>query len=217
METRTPQGNMIAQQVRTWNVTAPNVIQAIEEVPREAFVPKKYKKFAYADMQIPIRSGQVMISPTVEGRLLQALAIKKTDHVLEIGTGTGYTSAILGKLAKDVISVDVLRAFSDDASLKLVELGVNNVRFQTGDAAAGWESGVPFDAILITGGLPELPESFKNMLTVGGRIVSIVGDAPNMQAVCVERISNSDWKVTSLFDTVVPVLKNVSQPEEFNF
>ena len=217
METRTPQGNMVAQQVRTWNVVDSNIIQAIQDVPRDAFVPKKYKDFAYADIQVPIRGGQVMLSPAVEGRLLQALAVKKTDHVLEIGTGSGYMSAVLGKLAKDVVSVDVLRGFSDDASLKLVELGVNNVRFQTGDAAFGWESGAPYDAILITGGLPELPEAFKNMLSIGGRIVAILGDSPNMQAVCVERVSNSDWKITSLFDTSVPLLKNAPQHEEFNF
>jgi protein-L-isoaspartate(D-aspartate) O-methyltransferase len=216
--------NMIKQQIQPFNVSDPAVLSALMNVPRENFVPEKYRAFAYADWMIPIGPSnrqEKMLFPRVEGRMLQALSLSKTDRVLEIGTGSGYFSALLGKLSKDVLSVDIYRDFSDMAALNTVSHGVNNICFETGDASQYWESkhpkfiGVKFDAIVITGGLPTFPEKYKNLLAEGGRMVAIIGALPSMQVIRVT--AEKPEKKESLFDTVVPILKKVSVAPIFEF
>jgi protein-L-isoaspartate(D-aspartate) O-methyltransferase len=208
---------MVSQQARTWGVPGLPLTQAMESLNRQQFVPKRYQKVACADICIPLRYGRNLVSPVLSARLITALKLTNQSHVLEVGTDSGYHSALLGKVSKDVVSVDTLRANSDDASLKMVELGVNNVTFQTGNALTGWEKGSPFDAILINGAIPFVPSVFKNLLKKDGRLVAVVGVKAPMQAVCITRQSNDLWTCDSLFDTELPVVKSMKPDSQFEF
>jgi protein-L-isoaspartate(D-aspartate) O-methyltransferase len=205
---------MVKQQIQPWNVSDARVLSALMSLRREDFVPEKYRILAYADWMIPLSRAQKMLTPGMEGKLLQALQLKKTDLVLEIGTGTGYFSALLGKLAHQVVSVDLFREFSDMGALNSVSHGVNNIVFQTGDASRGWslfgKDQRPFDAIIFTGSLPTFPERYTALLSEGGRLVVGVGESPSMQVIRVTRADlkngSSVFHRESLFDTVLPRL-----------
>ncbi|NCX93322.1 MAG: protein-L-isoaspartate O-methyltransferase [Gammaproteobacteria bacterium] len=216
MDSSNPQLNMLNQQIRTMNVTDDRVLEAILKTPRHDFVPTAYQALAYADMMIPISYGEYMLSPLVEARMLQALGLTGDEHVLEIGTGTGYFSALLGRLAKSVVSVDIHRDFSDMAALKMIEHKVFNVKFMTGSAAEGWSHGGPFDAIVITGSLPVLPKAFLETLKIGGCVVAIVGDAPSMQVIRVRKTDQGS-SMDNLFDTMVPALQGARVLDRFQF
>ncbi len=215
-----PKINMVKQQVQPGGVSDPSVISALLSVHRENFVPEKYRAFAYADWMIPLERGQVMLSPLVEGKMLQALKLTKKDHVLEIGTGSGYFSALLGKLSKHVFSVDISRDFSDLAALNTVSYGVNNICFETGDASQSWKPSEKnqklfqgtFDAIVFTGAMPVIPKAYKNLLGDGGRLVAILGTAPVMTVVRVTAGRNAQGERVfleeSLFETLAPPLRN---------
>jgi protein-L-isoaspartate(D-aspartate) O-methyltransferase len=204
--------NMVEQQVRPWEVFDQRVLDRLTEVPREDFVPPAFRNLAYADIQIPIGHGQVMLPPSIEGRLLQALGIRKQDSVLEIGTGTGYLTMVMASLANHVTSVDIFPELQ-----RLAEHQLENVSLQAGDAARGWSKNGPFDAIAVTGSLPNLPDAFPEALTLGGRLFVVLGQAPVMEAALITRMGEKEWSREGLFETVIPPLLNSEPRPKFTF
>ncbi|MBI2380661.1 MAG: protein-L-isoaspartate O-methyltransferase [Gammaproteobacteria bacterium] len=209
--------NMVEQQVRTWMVLDPRVLESLSSVPREAFVPAGLQNLAFTDTALPLEHGQFMMPPREEGRLVQALSLKNTDTVLEVGTGSGYVTALLAKLAKHVYSVDIYPDFVTRAGEALVKNGINNVTLEVADAATGWDHHAPYDAIAITGSLETLPEAFKQAMKIGGRLFCVLGDAPAMRATLVTRTGQNEWQEETLFETVVPRLVNAPQSSGFRF
>ncbi|MGE0384554.1 MAG: protein-L-isoaspartate O-methyltransferase [Gammaproteobacteria bacterium] len=209
--------NMIEQQIRTWEVLDPRVLQVMAEVPRERFVPERFRNLAFADIQVPIGHDQVMMAPKVEGRLLQALAVRPGDRILEVGTGSGYVTALLARLGSEVWSVDIHADFVRDAGKQLAALGVKNVRLAAGDAVAGWPAQPQYDVIAITGSVLELPARFREQLAPGGRLFVIEGAAPVMEARLVTRVTDVDFAVEGLFETELPPLVGVKPPSRFRF
>ena len=219
MATHTEQArfNMIEQQIRPAEVLDTHVLDIIASTPREDFVPEAYRNLAFSDVNINLPHGQQMMKPIMEGRLLQALNIQPSDKILEIGTGSGYFTALLAKLGAHVHSIDIENDFVSAAQQKLNAHGINNVTIAQGDAAHGWDQGGPFDVIAITGSLPILPDSFQQQLTVGGRMVAIVGQSPVMQVLLITRVSENQWSSKCLFETDFPALVNAEQPPAFHF
>ncbi len=209
--------NMIEQQVRPWDVLDPKVLDLMQAMPREAFVPANYKGLAYADIEVPLGNGEVMLAPKIVGRMLQAVDIDNHDIALEVGTGSGYLTALLAKGCRKVFSVDIDPAMTDLAKRNLEAQRIDNVVLETGDAAQGWNAHAPYDIIIITGSLPELPEDFEKSLNRGGRLVAVVGDAPVMEAVLITRTSDTEWSRETLFETELRPLANVPQPQRFIF
>lgn len=208
--------NMIEQQIRTWEVLDPVVLDLLHQVPREDFVPDNYKGLAFADLEIPLGHGQVMLSPKLEARMLQTLDLKPTDNVLEIGTGSGYMTALLAKLAQHVDSVEIIQEFSHLAAQKLAAHGINNVTLEVGDGARSWDE-KSYDAIVLTGSVPLFPKDFQHQLKPGGRLLAIVGEAPAMEAVLTTCQSAGVYSRISLFETCIPALQHAPQPERFSF
>ena len=207
--------NMIEQQIRPCEVLDGEVLSLFERRPREAFVPEEYRKLAYADMRIPLENGQQMMLPREEARLLQALQLEARDAVLEVGTGTGYLTALLADLARHVTSVEILPGLSERASRTLASLGIYNVSLEVGDARLGWPSRAPYAAIALGGSVPTLDPEILKQLEVGGRLFAIVGGAPAMEARLVTRTSSRQWDTESLFETVVPPLGGTPAPRRF--
>lgn len=210
--------NMVVQQIRPWDVTDDNVLDLIESTPRDEFVPEACRHLAYADTRIPLGDeDQVMMPPNVEARMLQALQVKPTDHILEIGTGSGYITALLAKAGNHVISVDCDARLSAEAGARLEAHGINNVALEVCDAANGWEGQAPYDVIAVTGSLPVLPESLQYSLRDGGRLFVVVGEAPVMEAVLIIRQGENDFSYKTLFETELPALRNAKTPDHFSF
>lgn len=210
--------NMIEQQIRTWEVLDTTVLDLLKQVPREAFVAPQYAGIAFADLEIPIGHGQTMLSPKMEGRIIQALEIKKTDRVLEIGTGSGYLTALLATMAKEVFSVEIHPELSQVAQQRLMQQKIENVTLEIGDAAQGWPADAPYDVIVFTGSLPVSPDAHvEQSLAIGGRLFVVVGETPVMEAILIERIAATDFKRDILFETCLPSLENAPQPERFHF
>lgn len=207
--------NMIEQQIRTWEVLDQGVLDLLTQVPREEFVPPAFRKLAFADMNVPLAHGQVMMQPKLEARLVQSLDIQPQDTVLEIGTGSGYLTALLAKRARHVYSVDLYADFSAEARPKLSTHGIGNVTLETGDAAQGWAQHGPYDAIAVTGSLPLFSEAFQRQLKTGGRLFMIVGSSPAMEALLITRLGKEQWLRESLFETDIPALINAPQPPAF--
>ncbi|UCC55466.1 MAG: protein-L-isoaspartate O-methyltransferase [Gammaproteobacteria bacterium] len=207
--------NMIEQQVRPWEVLDQRVLDVMSNTPREDFVPEKYRSLAFADINVPLGHDQVMMAPKVEGRLLQALAIKPGDSVLEVGTGSGYLTACLARLGNHVTSIEIFPEFSETAATVLTEHGIRNVTLQQGDAANGIDSSTRYDAIAVTGSIPVNREQFHENLAIGGRLFLILGKPPVMEAVLVTRVDEAGWKQESLFETAVPPLINSEEPQRF--
>ena len=180
-------------------------------------MPAQYRNLAFVDMAIPLGHGQVMMHPKLEARLLQALEINPQDKILEVGTGSGYMTALLAALGGHVVSVEILPEFSRAAAHKLEAHGVRNVTLDVGDAAAGWNGGAPYDVILVTGSLPLLPESFAQALAPNGRMIAIVGTAPTMDVKLIRRLDNGSLRETSLLETDIPALINARTPSTFTF
>jgi protein-L-isoaspartate(D-aspartate) O-methyltransferase len=218
MQRETARFNMIEQQIRTWEVLDAAVLDLLKQVPREAFVTPQYSGIAFADLEIPIGHGQTMLSPKLEGRIIQALEIKKTDKVLEIGTGSGYLTALLATMAKEVLSVEIHPELSHAAQQRLKQQKIGNVTLEIGDGAQGWSAHAPYDVIVFTGSLPVAPGSLvEQSLAIGGRLFVVTGEAPVMQANLIERITATDFKRDILFETCLPSLENAPQPERFHF
>lgn len=207
--------NMVEQQVRTWEVLDERVLDVLEALPREAFVPQQYRSFAYADLQLPLAHGEVMMEPRLEARLLQALDPRPNESVLEIGTGSGYLTACLAQLAGQVTSLDIHADFRDLALGHLAAQGIRNIHLEVGDAAQGWEDGRRYDAIAVTGSLPELHEGFHRSLSIGGRLFVIIGEPPIMEALLLIRVDEDQWATESLFDTSIRPLCNARKTQRF--
>lgn len=200
--------NMIEQQVRPWDVLDQRVLDVLNEVPREEFVSAAQVGLAYSDYPLPIGHGQHMLKPTLDGRLVQALALEDSDTVLEIGTGSGYLSACIGSLALRCESIEIVPELAATAITRLQRLGFDNVRVHQRDAAAGVIDDKRYDAILFGGSIPAVPERHRQLLSVGGRLVAVLGqaDRPTMEAVLLRRVSEDEWVSESLFDTHVDPL-----------
>jgi len=209
--------NMIEQQIRPAEVLDALVLHTIAAVPREFFVPSAYRQLAYSDTHIPLGNGQIMMSPIQEARLLQALNIQTGDEILEIGTGSGYLTALLAKLGKQVLSIEIDQHLSSSAAQKLEQHGITNVSLEIGDAAKGWAQDAPYDLVAVTGSLPVLRDDMKRQLKTGGRLFVIAGSAPAMSALLITRISENQWSEEELFETVIPPLINAEKPPEFVF
>ncbi len=210
--------NMVEQQVRPWHVLNEAVLSVMSQIPRETFVPHDYLNLAYSDTDIPLGDHQTMLSPKMVGNALQALALQGDEKVLEVGTGTGYITACLSKLAATVISVEIQPALSAQAEKNLSSLQCRNITLEQGDGSQGWEIYAPYDAIVVTGSYPlGVPKKICEQLhPKGGRLFAICGLAPAMQAVRIERQSKS-YTTHILFETVVPALSNVPLPPKFQF
>jgi len=209
--------NMVESQVRTWEVLDAGILALLFKVKREDFVPPAYRSLAFVDMEIPIGQGEVMLAPKLEARMLQELAVQPGDTVLEVGTGTGYTAALLGMLAGTVHTVEIHQALHESATRNLRRSGLGNVTTHLGNAAAGWKPQAPYDAIVLTGSVPLLADAFKQQLKVGGRLVVVEGKAPIMTAKRIVRTTEDGYTVTGLFETCIPSLRNAPQPDGFEF
>ncbi len=209
--------NMIVQQIRPWDVNDDRVLEAMAKVPRESFVPENYQNLAFSDLEIPLNDSVVMMFPRIEGRMLQALNIQPNDNVLEVGTGSGYVTAVMSKLGKKVTSVEIDEALAQSAQARLTALGIHNASVAVGDAANGWNSNSPYDAIAISQSLTEIPKTYLEQLKVGGRLFAVIGTEPMMQAVIVKRINANSYETTTLFDTTLPPLQNQKSNEHFEF
>jgi protein-L-isoaspartate(D-aspartate) O-methyltransferase len=209
--------NMIQQQIRPWEVFDQGVLDLLDVVRREEFTPTAYRTLAFADMEIPLGHGASMLAPRIEARALQTLKIRKTDKVLEIGTGSGYMAALLAAHAGHVHSVEIVAELADAARATLKHQGIGNVAVVTGDAAQGWVAQAPYDAIMVSGGMPLLPQTLLNQLKIGGRLLAFVGEAPIMEVQFVTRTAEKTFKCVSLFETAVPQLANTQQPARFSF
>jgi len=209
--------NMVVSQIRTYDVFDDRLLELFAHAPREDFVPAELRNLAFVDMQIPLGNGEVMMAPLIEARLIQALAVKSTDSVLEIGTGSGYVTWLLSRLAERVTSVEIRPEFTQQASEKLAAHGANNVALEIGDGARGWSSAGPYDAIFVTGSVPILTPDFQNQLRMGGRLAVIVGTAPAMDARIITRLTETAFDTQSLFETVLPPLRNAPTPSPFRF
>ncbi len=210
--------NMVEQQVRPWDVLDPKVLDLLETLPRERFVPKGYEELAYADIEIPLGHGERMLAPKVVGRLLQAVALDDSDTVFEVGTGSGYVTALLAKGAREVESVDLHADFLDTARANLEAVGLaGNVTLDQRDAAQGTGTDKLYDVIILTGSVPVLPEAFHHALQRGGRLVAVVGESPVMEAMLITRTGDDEWSEEALFEIEIPPLRNAPAPRHFTF
>ena len=207
--------NMIEQQVRPSNVLDARVLEALSAIPRENYVQKDFSLLAYADAELPIGYNQTMLSPITEGRLLQALDVQADEQVLEIGTGTGYFTALLAHLAKHVISVELIPELADQAQKNLADS--DNIELCVGDASQGWELPNRVDVIIVTAAFTTIPEQYKHSLQIGGRLLAIEGTAPAMSVQLIERMSEREWSTNTIFETVVPPMINAEPEPEFEF
>lgn len=209
--------NMIEQQIRPWEVLDPQVLDLLFVVKREDFTPDAYRNLAFADLEIPLGDGQIMLAPKIEAKLLQEVTLKKTDKVLEIGTGSGYMAALLAARAEHVVSVEIRPELAAQAKANLERAGVSNVTVEVGNGADGWSSRGPYDVIVLSGSVPAIPASLLAQLRVGGRLAAIVGQAPVMEAQLVTCTAEGVYSTNNLFETVVPPLDGVAAATAFAF
>ena len=204
---------MVEQQVRPWDVLDPRVLDTLMRVPREDFVPPRHRKLAFADLSLPLEHGEAMMKPVLEGRMMQALALEPADEVLEIGTGSGFVTACLARLARAVTSIDIHADFIDTARQRLAQAGVGNARLEVADALQ-WQPGRQFDAIAVTAACATVPAIFAEWLKPGGRLFVIRGYSPVQEAVRIVR-NGDDLQVESLFETDVPYLHGAAPVPQF--
>lgn len=214
--------NMVEQQIRPWDVLNPRVLDVLADIPRELFMPEQYRSLAYVDTRIPLGETEglrcTMLNPNIVGRILQALDIQPDDVALEIGTGSGYLTACMAKLARHVDSVDLNEDFIEAAESHLDALGIYNYCLSDGDACNGWDQQKQFyDAIAITGSMPEIPLCYKKRLKVGGRLFVVAGEEPAMKAYLVTRTGKNTWTEMELFETCLEPLAGKQKVAEFEF
>jgi protein-L-isoaspartate(D-aspartate) O-methyltransferase len=209
--------NMVEQQVRPWEVLDTQVLQLLETVHREDFVPVRYRKMAFADLSIPLDNDQQMMCPKVEGRMLQSVEIKDDDTVLEIGTGSGFITACLSGLARRVTSVEIFEDLHEEAKTRLQDKHMHNVELYVGDVMNGWQPEQAHDVVVVTGSVPDVPEIFRGWVNPGGRMFIVTGESPAMEARLLTRLGVTDWREESLFETDLPRLVNSEPPAGFEF
>lgn len=209
--------NMVEQQVRPWEVLDNDVLDLMMTVKREEFVPAAHKALAFSETEIPIGCGQVMLKPVIEGKLLQALQVKRSDQVLEVGAGSGFFAALLAARAEWVRSIEIEPQLAALAHDNLVRNGVQNVIVEEGDGAQGWASRAPYDLIVLSGGVPVLAHSLLEQLKVGGRLFAFVGEAPLMSARLISCVAEGQFRTEELFETLVPQLRNAPARDHFTF
>lgn len=214
--------NMIEQQIRPWDVLDAQVLELLDRVSREDFVPSAHRALAYADMELPLGGGPhaVMLAPKVQARMVQDLQLQATDRVLEIGTGSGYTTALLAQLAAHVTSLEIDPALAQEATRRLQAAGINNAQVRAADACAnGFAScnmGAPFNAIMLGGSVAEVPAALTTLLADGGRLIAIVGHAPIMRATVITR-RGAGFTTSQPWDTSAPRLQHFAEPSRFAF
>ena len=209
--------NMVEQQIRPWEVLDQDVLNLLMTVKREEFVPAAYRELAFTEVEIPIGCGQVMLKPVIEGKVLQALRLGKADSVLEVGTGSGYFAALLAARTEWVRTIELEPELVKLAGANLARNGVENVVVVQGDGIAGWAERAPYDVIVVSGGLPFVPQALLEQLKVGGRLFAFVGEAPVMKARLVTCEAEGRFRTEDIFETVVPMLKDAPQRDGFSF
>ncbi len=209
--------NMIEQQIRPWEVLDPKVLDLLHKVKREDFTPALYQSLAFVDMEIPLGHGETMWAPVIEARALQAARVQPADRVLEIGTGSGYFTALLASQAEYVVTVELHADLRDEAEKRFHAHGLRNIQTRRGDGARGWAGDGTFDVIVLTGSVPLLPEAYLKLLNPGGRLFAIVGEGPAMTATLVTCVSPGVCRHDSLFETASKALVNAAEPERFVF
>jgi protein-L-isoaspartate(D-aspartate) O-methyltransferase len=211
--------NMIEQQIRPWEVLDPQVLELLSVVHREDFVPLAHKALAFVDMEIPLGAApnQVMLAPRVQARLLQDLAVQKTDKVLDIGTGSGFMAALLAHQGAQVLSLEIDAGLAAQAQANLQQAGITNVTVRQADGSQGAAADGPFDVIVLSGSVAEVPAALLQQLTVGGRLAAVVGDEPMMRATLITRTSESSWTTTEPWDCTAPRLSGFVEPSRFQF
>ncbi len=209
--------NMVEQQIRPWDVLNTQVLDLLFHVKREEFVSDKQKTIAFVDTELPLPNGSRMLEPKMEARLVQELNLAPEDKVLEIGTGSGYLTALLASFSKHVYSLGIDPAMTALAKANLARANIHNVTLVTANGVDGLPTNAPFNAIVVGGSLPALPEALTSQLAVGGRLLVVLGDAPSMSLTLIERESETGLRTTKLFETVLTPLQDVEQPERFAF
>ncbi len=209
--------NMIEQQIRPWNVLNSGVLELLASVRRDAFVADAHKALAYADLELPLPGGQCMLAPRLEARLLQDLAVKKTDKVLEIGTGSGFLTALLAHQAASVLSLELNAELVAFAKSNLQKAGVGNAEVRQADGAQGAAADGPFDVIVLGGSVADIPHNLLDQLKIGGRLAAVVGDEPVMCATFITRTSATDFRTTQPWDCAAPRLQNFAEKSRFTF
>ena len=209
--------NMVEQQIRPWEVLDFDVLDLLMSVRREEFVPEAYKSLALSEAEIPLGHGASMLIPVIEGKILQAIQVKRSDKVLEVGAGSGYFAALLAARADWVRTVEIDPALVTMAHENLKRDGVENVIVEEGDAIRGWPSNAPYDLIVVSGGVPFIPETLLQQIKVGGRLFAFVGEPQLMTATLVTQVSEGNFRTESLFENAVPMMRNAPQKSQFKF
>ncbi len=213
--------NMIEQQIRPWEVLDGQVLSLLSVVKREDFAPMAHKALAFVDMEIPLQkdgeSGQVMLAPRVEARFLQNAAVKSTDKVLEIGTGSGYMAALLAHQAASVLSFELDATLAQQARANLQTAGIHNAEVRHADGSQGAPSEGPFDVIVLSGSVAEVPQVLLTQLSIGGRLLAVVGEDPMMRATVITRTADQQWQTTEPWDTTAPRLLGFVEHKRFSF
>jgi len=216
---------MIEQQIRPWNVLDPNVLELLSEMRREEFVPASHRHLAFVDMELPLPEQQVMLAPKVEARLLQELSLTPTDRVLEIGTGSGFMAALMARLAANVLTIEKHASLAELAAGNLDRTGIQNVEVVTANGLVEnprWAH-VGFDVVVVSGAVERVPEVLIDRLNPGGRLAAIVGTAPVMQAILMERVGSglaasvSGMRTSVLFDTLTKPMEDAPRVSKFTF
>jgi protein-L-isoaspartate(D-aspartate) O-methyltransferase len=209
--------NMLTHQLRCNGVLDDHLLDIIRATDRRQFVPEKFTEAAYADSSLLLDHGQIMLPPEEQARIIQALNVKPTDNILELGTGLGYMTALLAKLGHTVCSIELFLDFTEQAKRNLSAAGVENVQLLTDDANKIWDNKAPYDIICCTAAMALYPETYKKALNVGGRLFCFIGSAPSMQATLITRTADTTWSETVLFDSEVPAMINAPAAETFTF
>lgn len=209
--------NMIEQQIRPWDVSDNDILDLLAVMRREDFVPEAYRALAFVDMEVPLPQGQCMLAPRVEARMLQDLHVQPQDRVLEIGAGSGYMAALLARRAAHVVTLEIEPVLAELARSNLQRAGIANVEVRQADGAQGAAAGGPFDVIVLSGSVAQVPQSLLAQLKVGGRLAAVVGSEPMMRAQFITRTGEAQFQTTEPWDVVVQLLKNFPEPSHFNF
>ena len=207
--------NMIEQQIRPWEVLDTDVLDLLQEIHREDFVSDEHRGLALADLNIPLKHDQVMMTPKMEARLVQSLQIRDTESVLEVGTGSGYLTALMSRFARHVETIDIYGDFVAEAETRLKSYGIDNVELGEADFLGDWQFKTRYDLIVLTGSLPTLDSSIQENLSIGGRLFVVVGEAPVMEALLIKRIGESDYATEVVLETEIPVLVGANAPSSF--